>query len=89
MSSGAIFSEYDKLIGGDFFEHVPPAADPTDLDAVHQSVFSKEISCLAVVPFMVDEYTRCHAISGDFNFDIKDRYRASAGLPLSAPSDLF
>ncbi len=40
-SSGAPFSEYDKLIGGVFFEHVHSAADSTDLDAVHQSVFSE------------------------------------------------
>ena len=30
-----------------------------------------------------------YAIRGDFNFDIEDRYRLSAGMPLSVPSYLF
>lgn len=32
---------------------------------------------------------RFYAIRGDFNFDIEDRYRKTAGLPLSVPSYLF
>jgi hypothetical protein len=33
--------------------------------------------------------TRFYAIRGDFNFDIEDRYRLTAGMPLSVPSYLF
>ncbi len=33
--------------------------------------------------------TRFYAIRGDFNFDIEDRYRLSAGMPLSVPSYRF
>jgi hypothetical protein len=33
--------------------------------------------------------TRFYAIRGDFNFDIEDRYRLSAGIPLSVPTYLF
>jgi len=32
---------------------------------------------------------RFYAIRGDFNFDIEDLYRVSAGLPLTVPSYLF
>ena len=32
---------------------------------------------------------RFYAIRGDFNFDIEDRYRLTAGLPLSVPTYLF
>ena len=33
--------------------------------------------------------TRFYATRGDFNFDIEDRYRVAAGMPLSVPSYLF
>ena len=32
---------------------------------------------------------RFYSLRGDFNFDIEDRYRKAAGLPLSVPSYLF
>ena len=68
VSSGAAFSEYDKLIGGDFFEHVHSAADPPDLDAVHQRVLSKSKvqthAVVTLIPPTAMHFVDLHQILG-------------------------
>ena len=45
------------------------------------------IACSYQLVIFID--MRCYAIRGALNLDVEDRYRASAGLPLSVPSYLF